>query len=226
MKTILVDAWNTFVPTGIRSGVIDLQPGSATTGEPVTPGIADPALDANSETTVDFGLFRPLSLGNRVWIDANNNGLFDVGEAAPTAPVTVQLLNGTGAPILDKAGAPITTLTNAQGYYLFTGLGEGTYKVSIAASNFNAGGPLAGFVSSTGVANAFEPAIGLTGNNKDNGSTVGILGGGGFVTSNLITLTTGTAPINEEGANGLTPGIVDDILRRLIAVSGLKGHHL
>jgi protocatechuate 3,4-dioxygenase beta subunit len=72
------------------------------------------------------------SLGNRVWFDLNNNGLQDAGEVGVQG-VTVELLDAAGNPV-DKdpvtAGVqPTTTITNALGEYLFTGLGAGDYKV-------------------------------------------------------------------------------------------------
>ncbi|MCW1967173.1 MAG: hypothetical protein KIH69_003510, partial [Anaerolineae bacterium] len=62
-------------------------------------------------------------LGNRVWIDTNNNGAFDTGESAPTGPVTVVLYNHT------TGTAVMTTTTDASGYYTFTNLDAGSYDV-------------------------------------------------------------------------------------------------
>lgn len=72
------------------------------------------------------------SLGNRVWYDINNNGLQDAGEVGVQG-VTVALLDAAGNPV-DKdpvtAGVqPTTTITNALGEYLFTGLNAGDYRV-------------------------------------------------------------------------------------------------
>ncbi|MEQ1675371.1 MAG: SdrD B-like domain-containing protein [Chitinophagaceae bacterium] len=72
------------------------------------------------------------SLGNRVWYDLNNNGLQDAGEPGVQG-ITVELLDAAGNPV-DKdpvaAGVqPTTTITNALGEYLFTGLGAGDYRV-------------------------------------------------------------------------------------------------
>ena len=194
-----------FAATKIRSEIVTLAAGSQPVNEPTTPGIADDAPDANSNTTIDFGVFRPLSLGNRVWIDANNNGLFDAGEVAPSAPVSLSLLNAAGTVLT-------TTTTSATGWYLFTGLGAGTYRVRIDATNFTVGGPLAGFTSSTGGVGGtgpFEPQTALPGNNKDVGSIVGVLDGTGTVQSQLVSLVAGVQTKNDEGANGLTPGITD-----------------
>ncbi|MBN2022004.1 MAG: carboxypeptidase regulatory-like domain-containing protein [Pirellulales bacterium] len=47
----------------------------------------------------------------------------------PIAGVTLQLCDGSGAPELDARGNPITTKTDANGYYEFTGLAPGVYSV-------------------------------------------------------------------------------------------------
>jgi 5-hydroxyisourate hydrolase-like protein (transthyretin family) len=81
-----------------------------------------------NNTTYDAGYFKPASLGNYTWIDANANGIQDPGEQ-PISGVTVTL---TGT---DGAGNPVTatTTTNALGEYLFSNLAPGTYKVTFTA---------------------------------------------------------------------------------------------
>lgn len=75
---------------------------------------------------VDFGLIYapPLgSIGDRVWIDANSNGLQDVGEVGMTnIPVTLR----------DSGGVVLaTTTTDASGEYRFTGLSARSYQVEV-----------------------------------------------------------------------------------------------
>jgi protocatechuate 3,4-dioxygenase beta subunit len=64
-----------------------------------------------------------VSIGDRVWNDANANGVQDAGEAG-IAGVTVKLLNSAGAVIT-------TTTTDANGNYLFDKLAAGDYKVQV-----------------------------------------------------------------------------------------------
>jgi len=74
----------------------------------------------------DFGLIYapPLgSLGDRVWLDANTNGVQDVGEAGMTN-VPVTLRDGVGVILA-------TTTTDSAGAYRFTGLSARTYKVEV-----------------------------------------------------------------------------------------------
>lgn len=62
------------------------------------------------------------ALGDRVWLDANKNGLQDEVEAG-VANVTVKLYNCLNNNLID------TKTTNANGNYLFTDLPPGSYKV-------------------------------------------------------------------------------------------------
>jgi len=69
----------------------------------------------------DFGEIVPASISGRVHADENLNDLFDPGEQL-LADVTIRLLDDTGQTIA-------TTLTDADGEYLFDGLRPGTYAV-------------------------------------------------------------------------------------------------
>ena len=64
-----------------------------------------------------------VSIGDKVWEDANANGRQDAGEAG-IAGVTVKLLNSAGTVLT-------TTTTDASGNYLFSGLPAGSYKVQV-----------------------------------------------------------------------------------------------
>ncbi len=77
-----------------------------------------------SNQTVDAGIFARASLGDRVWIDINNNGIQDSGESGyPGATVT--LFTGTST----QVGLPTTT--DGSGNYSFTGLLPGYYYVVV-----------------------------------------------------------------------------------------------
>jgi hypothetical protein len=74
----------------------------------------------------DFGFSPTFSLGNRVWLDSNNNGLIDSGSESGIPQVQCRLLQETG-------NSPLrTTVTDSQGYYLFQNVGAGNYRVECA----------------------------------------------------------------------------------------------
>jgi uncharacterized repeat protein (TIGR01451 family) len=79
--------------------------------------------------TIDAGLVELVSIGDYVWWDTNRDGLQSEGEL-PVAGVKVNLLNPDGSAAVLPGGAPVTTTTNASGFYSFTNLLAGvTYQV-------------------------------------------------------------------------------------------------
>jgi fimbrial isopeptide formation D2 family protein len=139
-------------------------------------------LDANSNLTIDFGFIPPLSLGNRVWLDDGrvaaghnllsqfDNGIMDDTEVG-FADVLLELYYDANndddyldtVDGVDEFVPYRTTTTDANGHYLFDGLPEGRFYVRVAPSNFESGGALYGYRSSTGV---FDDE---TGDQNDNG---------------------------------------------------------
>ncbi|MFY9821172.1 MAG: SdrD B-like domain-containing protein [Thermoanaerobaculia bacterium] len=97
-----------------------------------TPNVASFTLTAGqSRTDVDFGYRGTLSVGDRVWNDANGNGVQDTGETG---------LNGVTVQLLDNGGNVIATTTTAgNGNYTFSNLGAGTYTVKVVSSTLPAG---------------------------------------------------------------------------------------
>ena len=138
--------------------------------------------------TYDFGFTAAatFSLGNYVWIDSNNDALVSPGESPVPNGVVVELLNSAGAPT-----GQVTVTVN--GFYLFTGLPAGNYGVRLAASNFQPGGLLATYTSSTGAAQEANPDS--SGDQNDNGLDTGNPPTDG-ITSGLLTLF-GDEPILE-----------------------------
>ena len=79
-----------------------------------------------SNKEVDAGFFREVvvekaAIGDRVWFDANRNGVQDAGEDGVQG-VTVRLLDCAGNVLA-------TTTTNLSGLYLFSGLMPGEYNI-------------------------------------------------------------------------------------------------
>ncbi|MGQ9877262.1 MAG: SdrD B-like domain-containing protein, partial [Chloroflexus sp.] len=160
---------------------------------------------ANGNLTLDFGFFEPLTLGNLVWHDVNNNGQRDSGEAGIDGVRIELYLDSNGNNQVDAGEFVASTTTASGGLYTFSDLIEGNYIVRIPASQFGAGQPLAGFVSSTGTngsaTGAYEPAPDTNNDidNDDNGTT----GGSGNVDSAPVTLARSTEPTTDgDGDNG------------------------
>jgi uncharacterized repeat protein (TIGR01451 family) len=77
-------------------------------------------------------------IGDTIWYDWNGDGVQDDGELGIPG-VAVTLYESDGVTVIAQ------TTTDANGRYYFPGLIAGNYVVGIDASNFDPGGPLAGF---------------------------------------------------------------------------------
>ena len=185
--------------TGVRSGFITLGTGNETASD-LGGGPGHGGSDLHSNLTLDFGFFAPLSVGDQVWIDADNDGLRGAGEAGPSGPVTVNLTTSTGGPVTNADGNPVASLTTtAGGFFRFDNLSPGTYKVCLAPSAFATGAPLSGMVSSTVTAASPDSDVDSNDDGIDGASpaTNGICTG-------PITLTVGGEPLAaaETGGTG------------------------
>ena len=83
-------------------------------------------------TDLDAGYKGALMLGDRVFFDANCNGVQDPSERGIEG-VRVSLLDRDGRPVLGANGLLVTDVTDAQGAYLFSDLLPGDYKVKFDA---------------------------------------------------------------------------------------------
>ncbi len=112
-----------------------------------------------SRTDVDFGyrVVGTLSIGDRVWKDANANGLQDSSETGVNG-VTVQLLNSSGTVIA-------TTTTSGNGNYTFGSLSAGTYTVKIVTSTL--GGTFTETYDLDGLSSANQATVNLTASRTD-----------------------------------------------------------
>ncbi len=80
-------------------------------------------ISGEDDRTWDAGIYLPAAVGDRVWLDANGNGIQDAGEAGVPS-VEVKLLN------IDT-GALLTQTTGVDGIYNFTELPPGNYRVQV-----------------------------------------------------------------------------------------------
>ncbi|MBK7524705.1 MAG: hypothetical protein IPI53_11270 [Saprospiraceae bacterium] len=127
----------------------------------------------------------PYTLGNRVWVESDNDGIFEMASGDfPLDGVKVNLYldNGNGELDASDGAAIATQWTHSGGYYLFKNLNRGNYIVQVDPVNFNAGGILANFSTTTGNDPAPDPDNNI--DNDDNGKTVSGFG----VASSAITL--------------------------------------
>lgn len=151
---------------------------------PIIPTGQSPVRDTDP-AHVDTGSY---SLGNMVWIDDGqgnasyaNDGLRNHGENVVQDGVTLELQDGNGA----VQAETVTT----DGYYLFSKLTAGDYKVCVKAENFAATGKLANYTASTGQNND------ITIDNNDNGdddTTSGLCSGVITLDDNQLTNETPT----------------------------------
>nr|WP_255603123.1 SdrD B-like domain-containing protein [Oscillochloris sp. ZM17-4] len=162
----------------IRSATVTLSVGGEPTGETDTVG-GDATADDNSNLTVDFGLYQPVSLGDLVFIDRDNNGTFD-GSDSPLQGAAVDLFLADGTTQARASdGTPVATITTpANGLYLFSNLPAGDYVVRVT--------PPAGYRSSDDIASSASPNN--NSNNDDNGIGDSVTTP---VSSNPITLSSG-----------------------------------
>ncbi|HOH29237.1 MAG TPA: SdrD B-like domain-containing protein, partial [Candidatus Hydrogenedentes bacterium] len=137
------DASGLYAIYGMVSGAYTVRYDQSTTPSgyvPTTPvsHLATLATDVTQYADADFGLRPPLSpavdsaIGDQVWIDRNEDGVFDTGEPVlKDISVYLYLDRGTIG-VLDAADIRIATdVTDAEGKYLFTGLSEDTYLVKV-----------------------------------------------------------------------------------------------
>ena len=140
-----------FVQPDGFDGVSPFQAGNAAEDSDADPdnGLMSDVVTLNpgdNDPTIDAGFFKSASIGDFVFNDENEDGVQNNGESGiPNAEV--KLLDGNGDPVLDDNGDPITTTTDSTGFYEFTGLTPGEYKVMFVqpdgfdgVSPFQAGG--------------------------------------------------------------------------------------
>jgi uncharacterized repeat protein (TIGR01451 family) len=88
-------------------------------------------LSGDSNMSVDAGIYQPLpttaSIGNKVWFDMDSDGIQDITEQGVSG-ITVSLYN-----CINPTIAIATTITDANGLYLFENLLPGNYSIGFSA---------------------------------------------------------------------------------------------
>lgn len=190
-------------------------------GEPIN-GRIDPNTNGKAYYTIDFGFYRPVSVGNLVWLDDNqgnmsdetdNNGRYEAGAGeAPIADVVVEAWLDDGDGIFDEntdgamAGTPDgSATTDQEGSYLISELAPGSYWIVVPASNFDDEKALSGLVSSFGAGDANDNA--MTSDNQDDGEDV--TSNGAIYSRSMVVLSSGLEVGNNVSTVG--NGTVGDI---------------
>jgi hypothetical protein len=118
-----------------------------------------------------------VELGDRVWYDANNDGILNSSEDG-IANITVRLYKDDNNDNVADGAFIATDITDGDGYYSFTGLAPGNYIVGVVVPN--------GYTSSS--VNAGDPDNNT--NNDDNGQVLT----GNEIRGLAITLSAGAEP--------------------------------
>ena len=106
------------------------KPTEAYTGRYKTTADVTIAEATGSVIDVNFGFVKPASVGDKVWMDVNRDGLQDADEPAMPG-VTVTLTRADGSAVTDASGNPVAAVTtDANGQYKFENLLPGDYKVT------------------------------------------------------------------------------------------------
>jgi protocatechuate 3,4-dioxygenase beta subunit len=112
----------TLIPYTVTATTADLPAGLANTTDPDGGNNSTSTLTLNptapTDLNQDFGYRGGGSVGDRVFLDLNNNGLFDPGEGVSGVTVTLTA-DVTGDGVQDLT---LTATTGADGEYLFAGL--------------------------------------------------------------------------------------------------------
>lgn len=134
---------------------------------------------------VTINLLNQASISGVVYVDVNQNGLFDGNEPGIDG-VVINLLDEFGTPVLDALGDAITAITSSGGFYLFEDLDPGIYQLfEMQPSGVSDGAEELGSLGGTIVANdrmqltlattdAFDYAFAEIGQQLASGDAAGI----------------------------------------------------
>ena len=224
--TTVTDANGSYLFSGLAAGTytVSLTPPAGYTASPT--GTGTPATDSNNgagtsvtlttglDDTIDFGFYLPprYSLGDRVWNDANGDGVQDFSEAG---------ISGVTVTIAGPSGYSASMTTGANGIYSFSGLLAGTYTV--CTSTIPAGFVQTYDLDGLATPNCATASVGPSRTDVDFGYRVnacpaGLIGSllGPSVTNYLFLFTDGSTDANWQGASKGFVGnaVVDGVLAK------------
>ncbi|WP_287464225.1 SdrD B-like domain-containing protein, partial [Accumulibacter sp.] len=139
--------------------------------------------------TVDAGLYRKAVLGDRVWLDRDNDGIQDSNEKG---------VSNVGVRLLDASGQQVdATTTDSLGNYRFVNLNPGTYTLE-----FDKSVALTGAISVAKYPWSSKPNAG-----SDDALDSDVFGSGFVATTFAFTLSSGENDLTQDAA--ITPIVID-----------------
>uniref|UniRef100_UPI00374D22B2 SdrD B-like domain-containing protein n=1 Tax=Staphylococcus simulans TaxID=1286 RepID=UPI00374D22B2 len=145
-ETAVTDANGKYVFTGLENGDYTVDFTAPEGYEATLVNVGDDALDSDGASTtvtinnadnytIDSGFFKPAveeptpvpatyNLGDYVWEDSNKDGIQNSNEVG---------IEGVTVTLTKPDGSTVTTVTDANGKYVFTGLENGDYTVDFTA---------------------------------------------------------------------------------------------
>ncbi|HNB81476.1 MAG TPA: SdrD B-like domain-containing protein, partial [Chitinophagaceae bacterium] len=158
-----------------------------------TNGATSVTVGMTAVTHVDFGIHQPLSIGNLVWLDVNRNGLKESSESG-LAGTVMKLYADANTDGVPDGAALQTTLSDASGLYLFSGLDEGNYIVGATP-------PAGNVYTSSVIGQELNPNDNT--DHNDNGITLS----GSELLSGTLQIAANTEPVGELPNNAPLPDV-------------------
>ncbi len=139
--------------------------------------------------TTNFANLNPMSVGDLVWQDRDNDGVKDASETG-IQNITVQVYQDDGDGGFDSGDTLVgTSTTNASGIWSVGNLLPGDYIALIPITELGTGNDLAGYQVSAGT--VADP------DNNVNDDNNGVLIAGVGVATGVLTIVAGSEPIND-----------------------------
>ncbi|MCZ2341186.1 MAG: isopeptide-forming domain-containing fimbrial protein, partial [Bacteroidales bacterium] len=169
-----------------------------------------------NETSVDAGLYQPVTIGDTVFYDTNGNGIQDgtmnlPEPGIPSVQVTLLYAGPDGDFATTGDNASFTTLTDANGSYSFANRIPGVYKVQVDTVTVSASGTVPdGLTATTATTQLTTPML-LTSGSTDQDRDFGFRGSGAVGDRVFLDVNGNGVYDAGEGLDGVTVTISGDL---------------